>query len=89
MIRYSVQLCRPISVVSNLCKYTTNQAIRTWKKTTKMSSGDSILKSRPDPIITKLDTPQFQAIFTPELRHIEATFNKYKYEIRLAGGPVR
>lgn len=55
-----------------------------------MSGGDSLQeKVREDPIITKLDSPQFQAIFSPELRVIIETFKKYDFEIRLAGGPVR
>lgn len=37
----------------------------------------------------KLDTPQFQAIFTPELHALVDLFKKYGYEIRIAGGAVR
>lgn len=54
-----------------------------------MSGGDSARKSRPDPIITQLDTPEFHAIFSQELLCIKTIFKKYNYEIRLAGGPVR
>lgn len=56
-----------------------------------MSGGDTNLnlKIRPDPVIAKLDTPEFHAIFSPELRVIIEIFQNYKHEIRLAGGPVR
>jgi len=37
----------------------------------------------------KLDTPEFHALFTPELKTLVSLFDKYKYEIRIAGGPVR
>lgn len=54
-----------------------------------MSSGDSFLKSRPNPVIKKLDTPEFRAIFKPELETIIEVFKSHNHEIRLAGGPVR
>lgn len=37
----------------------------------------------------KLDTPEFQALFTPELKTLIALFEKNNYEIRIAGGAVR
>lgn len=37
----------------------------------------------------KLDTPEFRALFTPELKKLVSLFEKYNYEIRIAGGPVR
>lgn len=46
-------------------------------------------KCRENPIVTKLDTPEFKAIFTPELDELVNLFNKYNYEIRIAGGAVR
>lgn len=54
-----------------------------------MNSGDSFLKIRPNPIIKRLDTPEFNAIFSPELDVIIKVFKNYNHEIRLAGGPVR
>lgn len=45
--------------------------------------------SRSDPIIMKLDTPEFHSIFTPELNKLSEIFKKYDYEIRVAGGAVR
>jgi tRNA nucleotidyltransferase (CCA-adding enzyme) len=37
----------------------------------------------------KLDSEVFRSIFTPELTKIFEIFNKYGYEIRIAGGAVR
>ena len=56
-----------------------------------MSGGDSHQgpRTRPNPIIKKLDTPEFHSIFSPELRTIINVFKVYDHEIRLAGGPVR
>lgn len=45
--------------------------------------------SRSDPVIMRLDTPEFYSIFTPELRILSGIFKKYNYEIRIAGGAVR
>lgn len=47
------------------------------------------VKVRPDPVVMKLDTPEFQSIFTPELNILLEIFRKYKYDIRIAGGAVR
>lgn len=48
-----------------------------------------ITKFRENPVVIKLDTPEFKSIFTPELNDLYALFKKYKYEIRIAGGAVR
>lgn len=45
--------------------------------------------ARADPVITKLDTPEFHSLFTPELKTLIELFEKYNYEIRIAGGAVR
>ncbi|XP_046750948.1 CCA tRNA nucleotidyltransferase 1, mitochondrial [Diprion similis] len=58
-----------------------------WKAT-KME-GEKAPASRDDPVIMKLDTPEFQTIFTPELKTLAGLFEKYNYEIRIAGGAVR
>lgn len=42
-----------------------------------------------DPFMMKLDSPEFQALFTPELKNLVEVFNKYGYELRIAGGAVR
>lgn len=46
-------------------------------------------KFRLDPVVTTLDTPQFKSIFTQHLKDLLALFEKYGYEIRIAGGAVR
>jgi hypothetical protein len=50
---------------------------------------DENLKVRENPIVTKLDTPQFHSIFTPDLKDLLKLFDKYKFEVRIAGGAVR
>lgn len=47
------------------------------------------LKCRDNPIVTKLETPEFKSIFTPEVEEIKKLFDKYQFEIRVAGGAVR
>ena len=37
----------------------------------------------------KINSPQFQSIFTPELNTLIELFEKYNYELRIAGGAVR
>lgn len=45
--------------------------------------------SRDNPIIMKLDNDVFHSIFTPELNTLSNIFQKYNYQIRIAGGAVR
>lgn len=45
--------------------------------------------SRADPVIKKLDSPEFRSVFTPELQTLVNLFKKYNYELRIAGGAVR
>uniref|UniRef100_A0A8C9FYV0 Poly A polymerase head domain-containing protein n=1 Tax=Pavo cristatus TaxID=9049 RepID=A0A8C9FYV0_PAVCR len=37
----------------------------------------------------RLQSPQFQALFTPGLRSVAELFEKKNYELRIAGGAVR
>ncbi|KAJ8977636.1 hypothetical protein NQ317_003614 [Molorchus minor] len=46
-------------------------------------------KSRENPIIMKLDSPEFKSLFTDELNTLVSLFKEYGYEIRIAGGAVR
>lgn len=46
-------------------------------------------KHRENPIIKKLDSSEFKSIFTDELLKLSTIFDKYGYEIRIAGGAVR
>ncbi|XP_015585254.1 CCA tRNA nucleotidyltransferase 1, mitochondrial isoform X2 [Cephus cinctus] len=52
-------------------------------------SDEPVPRCRSDPLIMKLDTPEFHSIFTPELNTLSDIFKKYNYEIRVAGGAVR
>lgn len=45
--------------------------------------------SRDDPVIARLDSPEFRSIFTPELRSLVDLFGRYNYQLRIAGGAVR
>lgn len=47
------------------------------------------LKSRENPVVLKLESEEFKSIFTPEVAALKSLFDKYKYEIRVAGGAVR
>lgn len=47
------------------------------------------LKCRENPVVTKLNTPEFKALFTTEVQDLQKLFEKYNYEIRIAGGAVR
>lgn len=50
---------------------------------------DPNVKYREDPIVTKLDSELFKAIFTKELEYLVELFTKHNHEIRIAGGAVR
>lgn len=69
-------------------QFTSGHVAQVWKRA-KMSGGDTIFKRRSNPIITKLNTPEFQSIFSPELKVVIELFKENNYELRLAGGPVR
>lgn len=53
------------------------------------SKTDMELKCRENPIVVQLDTPEFKSIFTDEVLDLKKLFEKYQYEIRIAGGAVR
>ncbi|XP_061396976.1 CCA tRNA nucleotidyltransferase 1, mitochondrial [Musca vetustissima] len=46
-------------------------------------------KMRENPIVKKIDTPEFRSIFTEELKTLVELFKKHNYELRIAGGAVR
>lgn len=46
-------------------------------------------KWRENPVIVTLDTPQFQSILQGSIRELVEIFEKYGYELRIAGGAVR
>lgn len=45
--------------------------------------------SRTEPVIMKLDCPEFRSVFTQELQTLANLFKRYNYELRIAGGAVR
>ncbi|XP_065086311.1 CCA tRNA nucleotidyltransferase 1, mitochondrial [Ochlerotatus camptorhynchus] len=45
--------------------------------------------ARSDPVVMKIDTPEFRSIFTKELEDLIDLFKRYNYEVRVAGGAVR
>ncbi|CAK1550497.1 unnamed protein product [Leptosia nina] len=53
------------------------------------SKMDENLKFRENPIVMKLNSTAFQNIFTQEVLDLKAIFDKYNYELRIAGGAVR
>lgn len=55
----------------------------------KYKQMEANLKWRDDPVITTLDTPQFKTILRKNILDLVAIFEKYNYEIRIAGGAVR
>ncbi|VDN07833.1 unnamed protein product [Thelazia callipaeda] len=48
-----------------------------------------MISERIVPITRKIDTPQFRALFTPELNKLNDLFVKNKFQLRMAGGAVR
>ncbi|CAD6229916.1 GSCOCG00006640001-RA-CDS [Cotesia congregata] len=59
-----------------------------WKRV-KQYTDAAMPASRADPVITKLDSPEFRSIFSPELETLVSLFKKHNHEIRIAGGAVR
>ncbi|XP_062564049.1 CCA tRNA nucleotidyltransferase 1, mitochondrial [Armigeres subalbatus] len=45
--------------------------------------------ARTEPVIMKIDTPEFRSIFTKELEDLIELFKRHDFEIRVAGGAVR
>jgi tRNA nucleotidyltransferase (CCA-adding enzyme) len=50
---------------------------------------DKNVKYREHPVVTRLHGPLFDSIFSDEVQELHKIFQKYQYEIRFAGGPVR
>uniref|UniRef100_T1IQP8 Poly A polymerase head domain-containing protein n=1 Tax=Strigamia maritima TaxID=126957 RepID=T1IQP8_STRMM len=60
----------------------------TFQQRTKFSSQAVTTKTRI-PTTIKLNTPEFQAIFTPEIKNLIEIFEKHNHELRIVGGAVR
>ncbi|KAJ8723866.1 hypothetical protein PYW07_007846 [Mythimna separata] len=66
--------------------YSTNNTTLRGRIRSKM---DQDLKCRENPVVLKLESAEFKSIFTPEVTDLKNLFDKYNYEIRVAGGAVR
>lgn len=55
----------------------------------KYKQMEANLKWRANPVIAKLETQQFKSILRKNIMDLVAIFEKYNYEIRIAGGAVR
>lgn len=67
-------------------RFHTTEVSKVFRARSKMNEN---LKFRQDPIVTKLDSPEFKSIFTDNLHDLIDLFKKYNYELRIAGGAVR
>lgn len=47
------------------------------------------VKSYKEPFTMKVESALFRELFTPELNALKELFEKYNYELRIAGGAVR
>ncbi|ETN66594.1 CCA-adding enzyme [Anopheles darlingi] len=68
------------------CSYSTAHKYQDFIERRKM---EAHAIARPDPVLMKIDSPEFHSIFTQELKDLIALFKRYNYEIRIAGGAVR
>ncbi len=50
---------------------------------------DKELSHRSDPVVKKINSNEFNSIFTENLNYLINVFDKYNYELRIAGGAVR
>ncbi|CAH1971642.1 unnamed protein product [Acanthoscelides obtectus] len=79
------------------CKHVINYIYTNYATLSNLSPQDRIQylrkmarpNARENPMIMKLDTPEFTSMFTDELQTLMALFKEYGYEIRIAGGAVR
>lgn len=68
---------------------TENTNIQSEAVLSKYKKMEANLKWRADPVILTLETPQFKSILRKNILDLVALFQKYDYEIRIAGGAVR
>ncbi|XP_040175135.1 CCA tRNA nucleotidyltransferase 1, mitochondrial isoform X1 [Anopheles arabiensis] len=71
-----------------LCRYSSTNTER-FKQFIEQRRMDARAIARPDPVVKKIDSPEFRSIFTQELKDLIALFERYNFEIRVAGGAVR
>lgn len=79
--------CHQIRWISNSKTIDNSNSVQCESVASKYENMDA--KWRADPVITTLDTPQFKGILRKNILDLVALFQKYNYEIRIAGGAVR
>uniref|UniRef100_A0A182QZM7 Poly A polymerase head domain-containing protein n=1 Tax=Anopheles farauti TaxID=69004 RepID=A0A182QZM7_9DIPT len=87
-IRQTRTLLKQIFYNNLLCRYSSSNAER-FKDFIAKRRMEARAIARPDPVVMKIDSPEFHSIFTQELNDLIALFKRYNYEIRIAGGAVR
>lgn len=79
-----------ITSESQVCSGTRFKSTKIYENWKRVRMADEPLPmSRDDPVIAKLNSPEFRSVFTPELQSLVDLFKKYNYELRIAGGAVR
>lgn len=88
-----LNLCEKRSTAVRRCISSTVNRETNLKRSENVSSKykqmEANLKWRGNPVIATLDTPQFKSILRKNILDLVAIFQKYNYEIRIAGGAVR
>lgn len=83
------------SIQSRLTQAPTSLIFSVWRNNFSSSNKDireKVLARYPHIPAMKtitLDTPEYHALFTPALKKLVSLFEKYNYELRIAGGAVR
>ncbi|KAJ8674279.1 hypothetical protein QAD02_005541 [Eretmocerus hayati] len=78
---------RSHEILSSLKIFKRSITSNKWLK--RKMGNEKLPPHRSNPIIKKLETPEFKSIFTPELEELSRLFKKYNFELRVAGGAVR
>lgn len=60
-----------------------------WHRFARFMSSSSTSTQQLPKLHRVKNTTLLKEIITPELIHLKNTFNKYKYELKIAGGAVR
>ncbi|XP_001863506.2 CCA tRNA nucleotidyltransferase 1, mitochondrial [Culex quinquefasciatus] len=60
-----------------------------WSEFIAKRRMEAVAIARLDPVVMKIDSPEFRSIFTKELEDLIELFRRYDHEIRVAGGAVR
>ncbi|XP_018322908.1 CCA tRNA nucleotidyltransferase 1, mitochondrial [Agrilus planipennis] len=82
LLRKTIKLKSCVRYLNNYKTFSKRQRIEEIRKTV-------FPKSRKNPVIMKLETPEFKSIFTDELNLLIKLFKDNGFELRVAGGAVR